>query len=214
MQQIQKLLEKYPIILQLLRFIAIGLINTALDFAVLNFISKTLGITSGFKLGGVNTIGFSLAVIQSFIWNKYWAFSTEDKVGLLKNFTRLVSVGFLGGVVLLAIIIGSRFQVSNLFYLGSLALLILGQIGIWFGEGIGKGDAEIKASTQFVSFIVVSLIGLIINSVLVAVLSSGVSTVNIPGLNPELAKNIAKIIATLASLVWNFLGYKLFVFKR
>lgn len=214
MQQIQKLLERYPIILQLLRFIAIGLINTALDFAVLNFISKTLGVTSGFKLGGVNTIGFSLAVVQSFIWNKYWAFSTEDKVSLLKNFTRLVSVGLLGGVVLLAIIVGSKYQVGNIFYLGSLALLILGQIGIWFGEGIGNGNSQVKASTQFVSFILVSLVGLVINSVLVAVLSTGVQTVNISGLNPELAKNVAKIIATFASLVWNFLGYKLFVFKR
>jgi len=42
--RLSSILEKYPIILQLFKFGAIGIINTALDFLILNLSSKALGI--------------------------------------------------------------------------------------------------------------------------------------------------------------------------
>ena len=45
--KVEKLLAEKPIILQLLRFAAIGVINTALDFIILNVVTKSLCINSG-----------------------------------------------------------------------------------------------------------------------------------------------------------------------
>src|ERR1700734_3069463 len=91
-QGITNLLEKYPVILQLLRFVAIGFLNTGLSFIIANLVSKYFGIEQGSKLGLSSGVGFIFATAQSYYWNKYWAFG-EQKSGLLQNFLRLVWVG-------------------------------------------------------------------------------------------------------------------------
>lgn len=59
-------------------------------------------------------------------------------------------------------------------------------------------------------FFVVSLIGWLINS---SIASLVVNFVAIPGgITPKLWANVGAAVATLASLVWNFVGYKFFVF--
>jgi putative flippase GtrA len=61
------------------------------------------------------------------------------------------------------------------------------------------------------SFIMVSVIGLIINislaSLIVYFLSSS-------GIEPKRLANIGAASATIASLIWNFIGYKFIVFKK
>ncbi len=207
-QKITNLLQSKPVILQLLRFGAIGVLNTALDFLVLNFISKTLGIDSGFKLGQINIAGFMLAVIQSYFWNKYWAFDTAA-ISLFKNFIRLVLVGSLGALALSFVILGSKTGALPSYYLIILIVYVLAEIVLWKGFGLSMQPVQ-EQKNPFLSFIVVSIIGLLINSLLISVITSQVSLVA----NADLNKNLAKVLATGASLVWNFVGYKLFVFKK
>jgi putative flippase GtrA len=208
-QKITGLLEKYPVILQLLRFGCIGVLNTALDFLILNVVSKTLGITEGASLGRINVIGFSLAVIQSYYWNKYWAFGGNMNVTLLKNFVRLVLVGALGTLAMLLVLLGAGITAPPVYYLIILGIFVIGQIVFWNVFAFQKPEAS-QNYHQFVAFLIVSVIGLLINSGLIAVLTSAVEFTD----NDDLNKNIAKIVATLASLVWNFIGYKIFVFKK
>ncbi len=137
MNTLEQFINKKPVLIQLARFIAIGLINTALDFAFLNALTKYFGVHDGVWLGVLNLISFSLAVIQSYFWNKHWTFS-NIQVSLLKNFGRLIVVGFLGGIVILAVLIGSKFQVNSLVYFALFALLLIGQVSIWHGFNIGK----------------------------------------------------------------------------
>jgi len=69
-----------------------------------------------------------------------------------------------------------------------------------------------QVSIKFSAFFIISVIGLIINGLVL----TGITT-NIPaplGLSAVLWANVAKLIATGFSLVWNFVGYKLFVFKK
>lgn len=205
--KITGLLQKYPVILQLARFGAIGILNTALDFLVLNFVSKTLSISSGAKLGGINVPGFILAVIQSYYWNKYWAFDTSQ-VSLLKNFIRLLLVGALGALAMALVLLGSKTGALPSYYLILLIIYAAAELALWFGFKLSENQTE--KTSAFWAFIAVSLIGLLINSVLLSLISKNLSL----AANLDLNKNLAKILATGASLIWNFVGYKIFVFKK
>lgn len=207
--KINDFLSKKPVIMQLLRFAAIGVLNTALDFLVLNFISRTLGITSGFKLGQINVIGFALAVVQSYMWNRYWAFSgNEQGVTLVRNFVRLVLVGLLGAIALALVLLGASAPSS--YFLIILGIYLISEVVLWRAFGLSKNAADESHRQQFLGFILVSVVGLIVNSVLLGTVSERFTVVQ----NAELNKNMAKILATGASLVWNFIGYKIFVFKK
>ncbi len=78
----------------------------------------------------------------------------------------------------------------------------------WTFQDVTKNREE----TKFAQFITISLIGSGINSSIVA----GITTFITPvfDISPILWANVAKLLATSISLIWNFIGYKLFVFKK
>jgi putative flippase GtrA len=211
--KIESLLIRRPVILQLLKFVAIGVLNTAIDFIILNFFSKFFGINEGIKLGYLNAFSFFVATIQSYIWNRYWAFEGAVDTGIFRNFIRLVLVGGLGFIAFAAVIVGAGLEFAAGYYLIVLIIFIIGEMLLWkvfrLKQGVSNAGSH---SVQFAAFIIVSGIGLLINSSLVSLISR--SFPEIVGLNPDLVKNIAKIFATGVSLVWNFIGYKLLVFKK
>ena len=133
---------------QFSKFVVIGFINTALDFAILNLLMWWTGIYSGSWIILLNIVSFSIAVFNSYFWNKYWTFRDKDKIG----------------------------------------------------------------AKEFFQFIVVTLGGLVINSGIVYIITTLISPLF--GLSPELWANLAKGAATGVSLIWNFIGYKFFVFKK
>ena len=137
------------IIRQFVKFAIIGGINTAVDFGILNVLSWATGITSGNGLIPLNVISFSVAVINSYLLNKHWAFKDSAS-----------------------------------------------------GEG-GK---------KFSMFLLVSVIGVIINTVVLRVVTTNIDPMF--ELSPQLWLNVGKAAATVVSLIWNFLGYKFFVFKK
>lgn len=74
-----------------------------------------------------------------------------------------------------------------------------------------KTKAE-QIPIRFSAFFIISVIGLVINGL---VLTSITTYIPAPfGLSAVLWANVAKLMATGFSLVWNFVGYKLFVFKK
>ncbi|MBU1563790.1 GtrA family protein [Patescibacteria group bacterium] len=133
---------------QFSKFVVIGFINTALDFAILNLLMWWTGIYSGSWIILLNIVSFSIAVFNSYFWNKYWTFKDKDKI-------------------------------------------------------------EAK---EFSQFVIVTLIGLAINSSIIFEVTTLISPMF--GLSPELWANLAKAAATGFSLIWNFAGYKFFVFKK
>jgi putative flippase GtrA len=133
---------------QLARFAAVGILNTAIDFGVLNILSGATGITAGFIVGGVNMPGFLIAVFNSYFWNKLWVFEDRGEKNVFQDFPK---------------------------------------------------------------FLAVTVIGIIINSGIVILVTTFVAPWG--GVAAQTWLNIAKVAATLISLVWNFLGYKFFVFQ-
>ena len=59
---------------QFIRFIVVGLLNTAVDFGLLNLLIYLFRWPSVWA----NTVSFSVAVLNSFFWNKYWTFKSRD----------------------------------------------------------------------------------------------------------------------------------------
>lgn len=134
---------------QFWRFVIIGVINTLVDYAILLILSKITGITGGTKIIPLNVISFSVATINSYFLNKYWAFADPSRLDQGKKFSL---------------------------------------------------------------FLIVSIIGVTINTTIVTLFTSHVSPMF--GLSPREWLIGAKLVATGVSLVWNFAGYKIFVFKK
>lgn len=207
------LLARRPVILQFLRFGTIGAINTALDFTILNYITERLGVHTGVELGALNFIGVGLAIIQGYLWNRAWAF-TKNTQSLLQNFWRLFLVGGLGLITFLIVVFAAAFDATPTFYLMLLAAFLAIEIIIWFAFGLSLRGSTGSTSVQFISFLIVSIIGLVINSFVLAIASNALAPVLADSVNIETVKNIAKFLAICVSLIWNFIGYKLVVFRR
>ncbi|HEX3099931.1 MAG TPA: GtrA family protein [Patescibacteria group bacterium] len=211
--RVTALLRSHPVIMQLLRFAAIGSLNTALDFIILNYVTKSFDVTSGVALGALNVISFTAAIIQSYFWNKAWAFSESSRVSLFQNFVRLFTVGGLGLAAFLAVFIGAYYDGINTFFLMVLIGFVVVQICLWIAFGLKLGYSS-GGSQQFITFLIVSLVGLAINSIIVVIAAHYITPYLEMNFNADTIKNVAKIVATVFSLIWNFIGYKLIVFKR
>lgn len=210
--RLESLLKTKPVILQLLKFGAIGVINAALDFLILNVLSKFFDVTVGTSLGLINVASFSVAVIQSYAWNKAWAFGDSD-TSPIKNFLHLCVIGGLGSLGVILVLVGAQVSATALYYFLLLAAFIVAEIAIWKSFSLSLPDTS-QQRNQFASFIAVSIGGLIINSGVVALGSDFLLRyVDFLG-NEDMVKNVAKIAATGVSLVWNFIGYKIIVFKK
>lgn len=154
-----EILAKSKSVAQFSKFFIVGLTNTGIDFLVLNFLMWITQTYKGTSIVIFGTISFSVAVINSYLLNKYWTFSA--------------SVGPAGGA--------------------------------------HKGNAA-GAMSEFAKFLTVSVTGLALNISIIYFITTMVNPAF--GLIPVLWANFAKVVATGAVLVWNFAGYKLFVFKK
>ncbi len=210
-EQIRQLLKQYPIILQFMKFAAIGFLTAALDFLILNFLSKLFGINSGIHLGLINIISFIAAVIHNYLWQRHWTFAVGQDVGLFRNFIRCVMVGGAGVAFIAAVLLSARFEASAVVYAGLLLVFFLLLWAFWSTFELLATRNAGQVSVQFAAFLVVSIIGLLINTFIVSFASAYLVDY---GIAEDLAKNIAKIAANGVSLIWNFTGYKLIVFRR
>ena len=202
---------------QFFRFFGIGFINTALSFAVLNSLMATTGLFTGTAVGIFSVIAFCVAVLHSYFWNKYWAFNSQNNgsgsSSFVKNIWQFGVAALLGLVVFVAVVYGAKKTYSFGYFLLMIAILIAGEALMWklFRLSQNLKLASKQSSQEFTYFIVISAIGALINY---GVLKYG--TVSIPpkfGLGQQFWTNVIQIFATGISLVWNFIGYKIFVFK-
>jgi len=96
------------------KFIVIGLMNTAIDFAILNFLMWWTGIYSGASIILLNMVSFSIAVFNSYFWNKYWTFKDLDKIEA-KEFSQFILVTLIGLAINSSIVYGITTLVSPMF---------------------------------------------------------------------------------------------------
>ncbi|MBI2637344.1 MAG: GtrA family protein, partial [Candidatus Sungbacteria bacterium] len=82
----------------------------------------------------------------------------------------------------------------------------------WNKSWVFEDSAEQRSHSDFGLFLLVSVSSLFVNSLIVFVITTYIP--HLFGLNDIQWANFAKVIAALASFVWNFTGYKLFVFIK
>ena len=88
--------------------------NTAIDFAILNSLMWWTGIYSGASIILLNIVSFSIAVFNSYFWNKYWTFKDLDKVEA-KEFSQFILVTLIGLAINSSIVYGITTLVSPMF---------------------------------------------------------------------------------------------------
>jgi putative flippase GtrA len=123
---------------QLLRFTVVGILNTLIDFGVLNALIGMLGVRGGIAILVCNAVAFLAANLCSYFCNRSWTFA------------RTASASF----------------------------------------------------KEYAAYFGISLVGLLLNSLVLWLLTGGV-------VEGFWQLNLAKVGATLVSMVWNFCGYRL-----
>lgn len=203
------------LIQQFIRFVGIGFLNTAVDYAVFNFAAASTAVYIGRGAGYLTAISFTVAVFHSYFWNKHWAFANENKsadAGIVKNTGQFIAAAVLGALVIGAIVFGAGQKYGDWFYLVMFMILLFGEATLWKVFHLAQNVVTQKSGQELFVFIIVSLVGVLINYLVV-----NFGTSHIPpqlGLGQELWTNVIKAAATGISLVWNFLGYRVFVFKK
>lgn len=75
---ILKYLSRFWLVLgQFGKFAAVGVLNTLLDFGVLNILILITGIATGWFFSLFKALSFLIAVTNSYFWNKFWTFQSR-----------------------------------------------------------------------------------------------------------------------------------------
>lgn len=201
-----------PVVEQFTRYAGIGFLNTAVDYAVFNLIASATGVYTGLGAGIITAVSFTIAVLHSYFWNKYWAFGTDQNSGAARSAGQFVVAGVFGIALIGTAIFGASQKYGAWYFVGVLVVLAIGEIFMWKLFHLAKINPSHKSVREFLVFIFISLVGTLINT---QILIYGTNLIPPQfGLNQELWTNLIKVGATGIAMMWNFAGYKLFVFRR
>lgn len=141
-----------------------------------------------------------------------------QKYPIIGQFLRFVVVGFINtaidfGILNLEMWIFSIYRGWPVFVFNVISFAIASTNSFfWNRLWAFKYKGEERAVFQYAQFIFVTIIGMGINSSIVYLGTTVVSAHF--GLSVGLWANAVKVVATAVSLIWNFIGYKFFVFNK
>ncbi len=90
------ILAKSKFVAQFGKFFMVGLLNTGIDFLVLNFLMWTTQTYEGKSVILFNTISFSIAVTNSYLLNKYWTFQDKKSGNNTAQFAKFIAISVIG----------------------------------------------------------------------------------------------------------------------
>jgi putative flippase GtrA len=210
-QKITGILQSQPVILQFFKFAGIGFLTTAFDFLLFNILSKVLQVNAGMPLAIINIFTFVLALAHSFVWNANWTFNNHHSISELKIFSQSVLIGSIGVVGVLLSVVGGKVMANYTYFVIILLVLFCMEVVLWRSFAlVWFADKTKMFPKTILTFILVSVIGASINSGLVGAVTKYYPLTD----NLDLNKNLAKVFANAISLIWNFVGYRILVFKK
>jgi putative flippase GtrA len=69
--------DRIPSLFEFSKFSVVGVLNSGVDFGVLNSLILLTGLASGGAFLAFKSISVTLGVINSYLWNKFWTFQTD-----------------------------------------------------------------------------------------------------------------------------------------
>jgi putative flippase GtrA len=146
----------------------------------------------------------ALKIASFFPFSLFFQFAKFLEVGVLNTFLDIGTLNILSSFTKI-------FSGPKIIFLNSLSFL-LAVTNSYFWNKFWTFEKELGIKTQeFSLFLIVSFIGLTLNSAIVYV---GTTFLTLSSISVGASMNVIKILATFFSMVWNFLGYKIFVFKK
>ena len=85
-----------PTVYQVAKFILVGGLNFLIDMGVLNFLIFATGISTGIIQSGFKAVSFLLAMLNSYLGNKYWTFKRTTQEGVFHEFLQFLIVSVIG----------------------------------------------------------------------------------------------------------------------
>ena len=113
------------------RFAVIGFTNAAVDFGVLNLLIAWSGIAEGNWYSVFKAVSFLVAMIHSYMWNKYWAFNAAGTERVGGEFIKFVVVSVASLLVNVAV---ASMVVNSVHPLFGLDIKTWANVGAIFGS--------------------------------------------------------------------------------
>jgi len=110
---------RVPSLFEFAKFALTGVLNSGVDFGVLNSLMLITGVSSGAGFVAFKSVSVTLGTINSYLWNKYWTFDTAKSAGARRELVSflvvtLVAVGLnVAGADVIVNVIGAPRGVST-----------------------------------------------------------------------------------------------------
>ncbi|MFA6183469.1 MAG: GtrA family protein [Parcubacteria group bacterium] len=160
------------------------------------------------------------------------AFRISQKISIVWQIAKFGVIGILNTVVDIGFLSFLTFAVKNYFNISSTDTLLAGGVITITFYSLYKGLSFVvaninsyywnkywtfeenikKSSSEIIQFFTVSILGFIINITTASYVFGSIDPFG--GLNPDQWGLIGAAVGSIAGLLWNFIGYKLWVFKK
>ncbi len=92
--------RRFRVVFQAAKFATIGAANTIIDFGVLNLLAILWPVgDSDFLFMFYKSISFTVAVVNSYFWNKFWTFEKRDTSRAAGEFLQFIAISVSGAVL-------------------------------------------------------------------------------------------------------------------
>lgn len=196
------------------RDILFGAINGLIFGALLPVVLKNMNIAISTNAGFVIAIAFTVlaavGVAIGYFLSKYIKiFFQIAKFGCVGAANFAVDIGILNLLIFLS---GSAAGFAyTLFKVISFIFAVTNSY-IWNKIWTFKKVDTKETGKEFGQFIMISVIGLILNAVIASVLVNVIGPLG--GINPKTWASVSAAVASVCVMAWNFVGYKFWVFKK
>jgi putative flippase GtrA len=134
----------------------------------------------------------------------------------LYQFAKFIVTGFMNttldmGILNLLSYTTGIYSGKEILVLNSISFAVAVTNSFFWNKYWTFASGDVTKATEYMRFLGVSLIGLILSGGIVFVVTTYVPTAS---LTPAMVENIAKVLATSIVLFWNFAGFKFLVFRK
>lgn len=196
------------------RDITFGAINGLIFGALLPIVLKNMNIAISTNIGFVIAIAFTIlaaaGVVIGYFLSRYIKIIFQiAKFGCVGAANFAVDIGVLNLLIFLS---GSAAGAAyTLFKIISFIFAVTNSY-IWNKIWTFKKVDTKETGKEFGQFIIISVIGLVLNAVIASILVNVVGPLG--GIKVKTWASVSAAVASICVMAWNFVGYKFWVFKK